>query len=188
MIGPATEQDRPAFATRRLRAEPVMAHHATVMAPVLADPRIYEFLGSDPPTEAWLAHQYELLESGLSPDGTELWWTWILFLEPSTAIGFVQATIVEPERCEVAYVLNPAHWRQGLAREAMVALLDLVFDVSSVPKAVAEMDVPNVASIAVAESLGFTRVDTVVDPDDGSLEHVYELTREEWAAGARPVR
>jgi RimJ/RimL family protein N-acetyltransferase len=97
------------------------------------------------------------------------------------AIGFVEATIEDPELFYVAYVLNPAWWRLGYGREATVALIDLIFDRFEVTRCVVEMDTPNLASIALAESLGFRRIDTVIDPADGAEEHVYEITRAEWS-------
>jgi hypothetical protein len=37
--------------TARLALEPLRAEHATEMVAVLADPRIYEFIGDAPPSE-----------------------------------------------------------------------------------------------------------------------------------------
>jgi [ribosomal protein S5]-alanine N-acetyltransferase len=187
---------RPAFMSLRLRAEPVEPRHAAAMAELLADPRIHRFLPGDPPTCAYLERQYGYLTSGKSPDGTEHWLTWILLprngeqddggQEP---VGYVQATIKtinEPEVVTIAYVIGPAHWRRGLAREAIAAMLDTVFARYGVRCAVAEMDTRNEASIRIAESLGFRRVDTVFDAasfkGSTSHEHVYHLTRAEWSA------
>ncbi len=163
-----------------MRAEPVERRHATVMAPVLADPRIHEFLNGEIETEAELARRYEFMEGGRSTDGRYVSLTWILFLHGGEAIGFVEATVDEPELFYIAYVLNPTYWRQGYAREACVALLALLFEQFDVPKAVIEMDAPNIASIALAESLGFRYVTTVYEPEQRHPEHVYELTRNRW--------
>jgi RimJ/RimL family protein N-acetyltransferase len=67
-------------------------------------------------------------------------------------------------------------------------MLDWVFGSYDVPKAVAEMDSRNGASVALAESLGFRFQETVAAADEykGAVvdEHVYVMTREEWLASA----
>jgi ribosomal-protein-alanine N-acetyltransferase len=184
---------RPAFVSPRLRAEPVEPRHAAAMTEMLADPRIHRFLPTDPPALADLERQYGYLTSGRSPDGAERWLTWILLPRNGgkddggqVPVGYVQATVKEPEAVTIAYVIGPAHWRQGLAREATTAMLDTVFARYDVQCAVAEMDTRNEASIRLAESLGFHRVNTVIDAASftGSIshEHVYRLTRAEWSA------
>jgi RimJ/RimL family protein N-acetyltransferase len=182
---------RPAFVSPRLRAEPVEPRHAAAMAELLADRRIHRFLPSGPPARADLEWQYGCLTSGRSPDGGEYWLTWILVPRNGSddPVGFLQATIREPETVTIAYVIGPAYWRQGLALEATAAMLDMVFARYDVRCAVAEMDTRNEASIRLAESLGFQRVDTVFDAaslkGETSHEHVYRLTRQEWRE-ARP--
>jgi ribosomal-protein-alanine N-acetyltransferase len=178
---------RPAFVSRRLRAEPVEPRHAAAMAELLADPHIHRFLSSDPPTRAQLERQYGYLTTGKSPDGAEHWLTWILLPRDGEQdpVGYVQATIREPETVTIAYVIGPAHWGQGLAREATAAMLDTVFGRYDVGCAIAEMDTRNEASIRLVESLGFWRVDTVFNAASfrgaTSHEHVYRLTRAEWS-------
>ena len=178
--------NRPGFTTARLRAEPVELRHAAAMVEALRDPRIFQFLIDDPPTLEKLERQYAFLTAGKSPDGSEHWLTWILFPhDPSAApAGFVQATIREPDTAHVAYVLSPSHWRKGFGREALTALLDLVFERYRVERAIAEMDTRNEASIALVRSLGFVHVQTVKDVAElkgsSSDEHVFELRRAGW--------
>jgi [ribosomal protein S5]-alanine N-acetyltransferase len=187
-MAPSDADPRPAFMSPRLRAEPVAPRHAAAMTGVLADPRIHRFLRTDPPARAFLEWQYGCLTSGKSPDGSEHWLTWILFFREGgqEPVGYMQATVREPETVTVAYVIAPAHWRRGLAREATTAMLDMVFAHYDVAGAIAEMDTRNEASIGLAEALGFRRVDTVFDAASfkgaTSHEHVYRITRAEWSA------
>jgi RimJ/RimL family protein N-acetyltransferase len=146
------------------------------MARVMADPVIHRHLNGGPETEAAMAERYAFLQRGWSRDGTQRWWTWILTTIDGETIGFVESTIEAPERFYIGYALNPAHWRQGYGREAAAAVVDLVFERFEPGHCLIEMDVDNAASIALAESLGFPRVDTV----DG--EHVYRLHLDEWRA------
>jgi RimJ/RimL family protein N-acetyltransferase len=129
-----------------------------------------------------------LLTDGRSPDGSERWLTWILVgREEPRPLGFVQATVAEPEAVHVAYVIGRAHWRKGYAREAISAMLDTVFDRYEVARAIAEMDARNAASIGLARALGFVHVRTerdVLQRSGGPCdEHVYEVDREAWRAG-----
>ena len=64
------------------------------MVGVLADARLYEFTGGEPPGLDDLHLRYERQAVGHSPDGTETWLNWIVRLRPGgEAIGFVQATV-----------------------------------------------------------------------------------------------
>ncbi len=178
--------ERPPFTTERLVAEPVTRHHAPVMARVMADPVIHRHLNGGPETEAAMAERYRFLEGGRSRDGTQRWWTWILrTIASDETIGFVESTIEEPERFYIGYALHPDHWRQGYGREASAAVVDLVFERFAPTHCLIEMDVDNVASVALAESLGFRRVGTEGPAEgepDGGAEHIYRLDLDEWRA------
>ena len=163
--------------TERLRCETVTAAHADAMYPVLSDPRIYEYLPDQPPASVEaLRRRYELLSRGTSPDGSEHWLNWMLFLrESGEPIGFVQAT-VRPASCSFAYVLNPRHWRKGYATEACTAVVSNLFERYGVASVRAEVNARNEASLALVRGLGFASVrHDAVEGDD-----VYEVTRADW--------
>lgn len=56
---------------------------------------------------------------------------------------------------EIGYILHPGHWRQGLAREALGAVIAHVFARHGVPQIVADIDPRNLASAALLAQLGF---------------------------------
>lgn len=57
---------------------------------------------------------------------------------------------------EVGFILHPDHWRQGLAREAMEAVIDhLATTRPDLPALTAEVDPRNGASLALLTRLGF---------------------------------
>ena len=56
---------------------------------------------------------------------------------------------------EIGYILNRAHWRQGLMREALLALIPWLFDRLRVDELTTDVDPHNTASIALLHSLGF---------------------------------
>lgn len=58
---------------------------------------------------------------------------------------------------EVGYILHPDVWGQGLASEAVSAVLDQVFANRDVETLTADVDPENAASIRLLERLGFVR-------------------------------
>ena len=163
--------------TQRLRCEPVQIEHAEAMYPVLLDPRIYTYLPERPPPSVdALRRRYETLSAGKSPDGSEHWLNWMLFLRATgEAIGYYQAT-VRPAGCSIAYIINPAFWRRGYAAEAGRAIIPHLFERYAIPAVTAEIDRRNDASIELAGRLGLSLVRHDVDSGDG----IFEITRSAW--------
>ncbi len=172
--------------TERLRLEPITPSHAEAMFDVLSDERMYTYLPTDPPTSLdALRESYEFLSRGESADGRERWLNWILVSrDEDRALGYFQATVREPESCLIAYVLNPAHWGQGHAREASVALISHLFESYDIPSVEAFIDTRNGPSIRLVESLGLVRTRTIHDADEfkgsSSDEYVFHVSRGEW--------
>jgi RimJ/RimL family protein N-acetyltransferase len=56
---------------------------------------------------------------------------------------------------EIGFILHPDHWGQGLAGEAVGAVLDRAFGLHGLPRVVADVDPRNAASLALLARLGF---------------------------------
>ncbi|MBI1416709.1 MAG: GNAT family N-acetyltransferase [Limimaricola sp.] len=56
---------------------------------------------------------------------------------------------------EVGFLLHPDHWRQGIMREAMEAVLPFLWQASDVPFLTADVDPRNEASLGLLRALGF---------------------------------
>lgn len=56
---------------------------------------------------------------------------------------------------EIGFILSPDHWGQGLAREALVAVIDRAFAVHRLDRIIADVDPRNAASCALLTRLGF---------------------------------
>ena len=97
------------------------------MVTVLADRRLYAFIGGEPPTLQVLRERYEHQVVGHSEDGSETWLNWIVRLRPGgEAIGFVQATVTragEDRSADVAWVIGVPWQGRGYAGEAAQALV-----------------------------------------------------------------
>lgn len=142
--------------SERLRLEPLTVRHAAPMLGVLADPRIYDYMGGEPPTALTLARRYRAQVVGHSTDGCAGWLNWIVtFGESRAPIGFVQATLTEPSQVatELAWVISPAHQGRGLATEATVAMVAWLRD-HGVTRFAANIHPQHEASAAIARTLG----------------------------------
>ena len=174
--------------TDRLNCEPLQSHHATAMFPVLQAEALYTYLPTDPPASLEsLQKQYDFLSGGKSPDSTEDWLNWILFLKADNrAIGYFQATVRPQDSCDIAYSIHPDFWRRGLAKEASSRLVSHLFEAYEIQSMTAYIDTRNSASIRLVESLGFNKIKYIRAADEFkghvSDEFVYQVLREDWAS------
>lgn len=123
---------------------------------VLCDPAIYEFENKPPPSEEWLAKRYGRLESRESGKGDEKWLNWVVRLPSGILAGYVQATVLQSGVAYLAYELNSRHWRQGIGRSAVRAMLDELHCQYGVEHFVAVLKASNYRSEALLRSLGFS--------------------------------
>lgn len=173
--------------TERLRIEPLRSAHAGLVLSSLQDPAIYTYLPTDPPTAESLQRSYDFWEGGRSPDGEERWLNWVAFLGDSmTPVGTFQATLPTREAGSIAYVVFPAFWRQGYAREMAARVITHLFQTYDNPSLFAEIDTRNLGSIRLVESLGLKRIATTHGADffkgASSDEYKYSVTRQDWLA------
>jgi len=118
-------------------------------------------LAEDPATQPWLGRAIVAAQ----PDGPRVIGS-VGFHSPPDASG----------RVEVGYHVEPGYRRQGVATEAVQALLDWAGREHGVGRFRAAIAPDNVASLAVAARLGFRRVGVQVDDIDGT-EIIFELDR-----------
>jgi len=171
--------------TIRLFLEPLKESHAPKMFAGLRDERAYRFLPEEPPeTLQTLSARYALLAGGISPNGKEVWLNWALKRRGQEFyVGYVQATILKAERAAlIAYHLFPPFWGQGLAREAVKAMLGSIGPAYGLREARAYIDTRHKRSIRLVEALGFRLADTIVTADslreNSSEEYLYVLKLE----------
>jgi RimJ/RimL family protein N-acetyltransferase len=140
--------------TARLTLEPLRVEHATEMVAVLADPRLYEFIGGAPPSEDELRAAYA---RRVAHPG---WLNWIVRAD-ANAIGAVQATVTG-QVAELAWVIAPAHQGRGLATEAARAVQEHL-RAQGITEFQAHIHPDHPASAAVARRLGLEPTDIVQD-------------------------
>ncbi|MGZ3496063.1 MAG: GNAT family N-acetyltransferase [Vulcanimicrobiaceae bacterium] len=168
--------------TARLDLEPVSIAHADEAWPYVDDERLWSFFPMlRPRSLEQLREIYARRERGYAgADGEQIWGNWILRTRVERQlVGDVQATIFPKQRSAlVAYATYPGYQRRGYAREAVAALIEHLFEAHDLERILAEMDVRNVASYRLVESLGFARVEM----REG--EYVYELLHDGRNVGA----
>ena len=139
-----------------LTLEPLSVAHANAMFPVLAEPKLYQYLDDPPPPSVeHVRDAYARLERRLSPDGTQKWLNWVLRLDSGELIGFVQATVVAPDRAWVAYLLSSKHWGRGHARSSTTAMINHLIGVYGCTEFLATVEAENRRSVALLETLSF---------------------------------
>jgi [ribosomal protein S5]-alanine N-acetyltransferase len=155
-----------ALATSRLSLEVIAESHATHMYNILMDDELYRFMPSEHPAniEA-LRARYSLLSSGLSPRAYERWLNWIVVPHEAVPIGYVQATLdLNQAFAVMGWLIGSAFQRRGFALESVSAVCQHLM-LRGVTRFQAVVDERNVASIALAERLGFQRTRTVHSAD-----------------------
>jgi [ribosomal protein S5]-alanine N-acetyltransferase len=188
MIGPPSAEGdpppNPPLHSPRLRLDPLWVHHAPAMFPVLDDVTLYRYIDHGPPASIERLHEvYRELEARVSPDGQEIWLNWVLFEHQPTRsepppIGFVQATVLPDGRAWIAYLLARTAWGQGLAAEAVAALLQHLFGSLQLHQVMACVEHDNERSVALLRRLGFSAA------SDAEREgHTLTATERLWLRG-----
>ncbi len=152
--------------TARLTLEPLRPEHAAEMAPLLDDDDLHAFVGGRPATLGELSERYRRQSVGHSPDGEHGWLNWVVRDRASgTAVGTVQATVRrDGERlsADLAWVTATRHQGRGYASEAAAGMAAWLRR-HGVPVLTAHVDPEHRASVRVAERLGLTATEIVVD-------------------------
>lgn len=145
--------------TRRLVLRPARPDDLDAFHAILSDPRA---------TRYWSTPPHETREQ------TEAWLTAMVRSPPELAADFV----VEFEGRavgkagfyrlpEIGFILHPDVWGRGLAREAVEAVIDHVFEVRGQTELTADVDPRNAASIRVLEGAGFRQT--------GAAERTFQI-------------
>ncbi len=163
--------------------------HADLLFEDLQAPELYTFIPQDPPELIGLRKRYAFLEGGESPDGQERWLNWVAIEhETGDAIGQFQATVRPGSSTNIGYSIFPRSWRKGYAKEMCLSLIGYIFNSFDTHVIYAEIDTRNIGSIALVESLGFSKVGMTKDADffkgSSSDEYRFDLTRAKWSGSS----
>lgn len=168
---------------RRLRAE-----DAATIAGYRSRPEVARF-------QSWesfgLAEAVRLVEeqAAVIPDTPGTWLQLALVLAASgDVVGDcgIHFRADEPEQVELGITLSPDHQGNGLATEALAAVLDYAFASLGKHRAMAVTDAENAAAARLFERLGFRReahhIESVRFKGTWGSEFAFALLRREWFA------
>lgn len=133
--------------TPRLRLRRARMSDLDDLFAVFSDPRAMRYWDTPPhadiaPTRRWLAAMMAL-PPGASDD--------FVIERDGRVIGKAGCWRI----AEIGFILHPDHWRQGIATEALAAILPHVFATLAVDALTADVDPRNAAALALLARLGF---------------------------------
>lgn len=149
----------PEIRTARLLLRPLRLADAPMVQVLRSDPRVMRFLDREPIASVAEAEEWVRKVEQAIVDNTGITWGMALAGQEDGLVGTVALWRMIPEhhRAEVGYGLHPDHWQQGLASEALAAVLDYGFRTLGLHSVEANVNPNNEGSIRLLEKHGFVR-------------------------------
>jgi ribosomal-protein-alanine N-acetyltransferase len=149
----------PELKTGRLLLRKLESIDANEMFFLRSNENVLRYIGREPAKTIEEAEEFiNKINKAVDENESILWG--ITFLnEPSTVIGTICLWNFKKEhyRGEIGYLLHPDHWRKGIMKEAINAVVDYGFTVLGLHSMEALLDSKNIGSSSVLESTGFTK-------------------------------
>jgi [ribosomal protein S5]-alanine N-acetyltransferase len=158
--------------TERLRLVPAIESNAAALHQLMIQPQVRQYLCDD---EIWSFEQVQaMVNESVTAFREQRYGLWMA-QQSDRIIGFTGYwQFPTPLGLQLVYALAPEYWGQGLATEMAQALVEYGLQIYGFQSIRTSIDVPNTASIAVAQRLGMTLVEQVAI--DGKELVTYELT------------
>lgn len=165
------------FETARLKFRRLVREDFAPLYRMYADPEMREYFPDGVRDANETQEELEWFLNGHPRDPRLGLWAAIL-KETGTFVGrcgLLPWEIDGTPEIEIAYMIDKAHWRQGLGSEAARGLVRHGFATTQAPRLVALIDARHEASIRTAQSAGLTYwKDALVD---GTISPVYKIDR-----------
>lgn len=149
----------PVIETERLLLRAVTMDDCEAMFFLRSNEEVTKHFNRDPDTdiEATRAKMEEILQN--QEKNEAVFWVIALKEDPETMIGNIGYWRIEAQhhRAEIGYLLHPAHWKKGIMKEALKAVLDYAFNTMKLHSIEANINPDNIASAALLERCGFVR-------------------------------
>ena len=168
----------PVLRTERLTLRPLGPDDAEALFPAMTDAETMRWW-SRPPFDS-----IDDLRAYVTPSSADRR-SWAVTRDDDCALGFVSAGLRRPGVSEIGYLFARETWGQGIAREALSALLTQLFSEGH-RRVFADIDPENTPSIRLVERLGFGlegRLRAEWETHIGVRDTlIYGLLRDEWRA------
>lgn len=177
--------------TERVRLRPFVESDLDAMAAYRGDAEVCRYLPFEPQTPDDIRGRIGRLFGRTSLEGERA--GVILVIErvsDGRVVGDLVLFHLDPQAgsAEIGWVISPAVAGQGLATEAVRALIDTAFGVYGLRRLTARIDAENARSLALAERVGMRReahhVENAWFKGRWSDELVYALLSREWTPRA----
>ena len=159
----------PELDTPRLELRPFRAPDAEALHALFSDAEVRRGLLDDEiVSREWVDQEVAQSEARFAGGGCGLW----TLREPraEALLGFVGFRhFWNPPELELVYGLHPRAWGRGYATEGCHAVMGYAFDTLGFDEVKAATDLPNAASVAVLERLGFEEWRRTDDGREGTL-------------------
>jgi RimJ/RimL family protein N-acetyltransferase len=174
------------FDSARLTMRAPTADDAPALYEAYRDPRVMRFWSSAPHASVDETVDY------VTPHANDQWRQWVIVETATQApIGTLAAGERRRRVMEIGYLLAASATGRGYAREAVSALIELLF-AEGARRVFADTDPDNARSIALLTELGFQREgllraewETHIGVRDSVI---WGLLRDEWRGGGAPQR
>jgi ribosomal-protein-alanine N-acetyltransferase len=150
--------DAPTLITERLRLRPLRSDDAEALFAVFSDAETMRYWSSPPHGSPRLTAEAVEAARASFPAGSGIEWA-ITRADEDVAVGKIGHWRWQRahSRSEVGFILRRDLWRQGLATEAMRAVVDWGFDRLQLHSVEAQLDFENVGSQRTLERVGFRK-------------------------------
>jgi len=164
--------------TQRLLLRPFRPEDADAFVAFADDPAYRRFLAPGHPTAAQLVANNVTVDRERAP-------SWAVCLDGQVVGSIFLGIHSEDRLAELACLLSPALWGQGIVLEAGRAVLQYAFGELRIDKVFARADAANAASRRVMEKAGMQQEGLLrahrLDRSGARVDEViYGLTRDEW--------
>src|SRR5215204_1336893 len=149
----------PELKTERLLLRRLERTDANEMFFLRSNENVLRYIGREPTKTIAEAEEFINKINKVIDENESILWGITFLNEPSTIIGTICLWNFKKEhyRGEVGYILHPDHWRKGIMKEAINAIVDYGFTVLGLHSIEALLNPENIASSSVLESTGFIK-------------------------------
>ena len=149
----------PELKTERLLLRKLKSTDAKEMFFLRSDENVLRYLGKEPAKTIAEVEEFIGKVNKAIDQNDSILWGIALLSAPATIIGTICLWNIKPEnyRCEIGYLLHPAHWRKGIMKEAIYVVVDYGFTVLGCHSIEALLSPENIASTSALESTGFIK-------------------------------
>ena len=149
----------PELKTGRLLLRKLEKTDANEMFFLRSNENVLRYIGREPAKTIAEAEGFISKINKAVDENESILWGIAFLNDPSIIIGTICIWNFKKEnyRGEIGFILHPDHWRKGIMKEAINAVVDYGFTVVGLHSIEALLDPENIASSSVLESTGFIK-------------------------------